>query len=485
MKLKLDSIRTDGGTQTRAVIDQNTVAQYSDDMRAGAAFPPIVVFHDGAEYWLADGFHRVMAATAAGLSEVDSDVKQGTRRDAVLFSVGANARHGLRRTNEDKRRAVETLLNDAEWRKWSNVKIAEACGVSNQFVSTMRQPLHVASSNDGRIEPVKYERNGKTFEMVPARAKSEEPQLVGNVHTVNFFAGGMTLSPELRKEVSDSYELQSPRKSDAVTLADWRTKSKAERSQLLGVRGAQKFNTQETDNIEWARWSWNPVTGCKHNCPYCYARDIANRFYPHGFEPAIVPSRLAAPGNTTVPDAAKTDIGYKNVFTCSMADLFGRWVPAEWIEAVLDQVRANKQWNFLFLTKFPGRLAEFQFPDNAWVGTSVDCQARVAAAEAAFRNVKAAVKWLSCEPLLEPLRFNSLSMFQWIVIGGSSKSTQTPAWNPPRQWVASLESHAWNCGVKVYEKTNLTFDRVREYPGTETERAKLPEQLKYMPTMGD
>jgi protein gp37 len=123
-----------------------------------------------------------------------------------------------------------------------------------------------------------------------------------------------------------------------------------------------KMNDQKTDNIEWALWSWNPVTGCLHNCDYCYARDIANRFYPQAFKPSIVPARLSAPANTQVPEEASHNVGYKNVFTCSMADLFGKWVPAEWIQAVLDVARANPQWNFLFLTKFPIRMAEFDFP---------------------------------------------------------------------------------------------------------------------------
>lgn len=173
-------------------------------------------------------------------------------------------------------------------------------------------------------------------------------------------------------------------------------------------------------------------------------------------------------------------MGHRNVFTCSMADLFGRWVPTEWIEAVLAAVRAAPKWNFLFLTKFPIRLAEFDFPDNAWVGTSVDCQARVANAERAFRRVKAGVKWLSCEPLLEPLAFGDLGAFDWVVLGGASRSSKTPAWHPPRPWVAALHAEAARLGVRVYEKANL-LDRVREYPGVPAAApTEAPRELRYL-----
>jgi protein gp37 len=175
-------------------------------------------------------------------------------------------------------------------------------------------------------------------------------------------------------------------------------------------------------------------------------------------------------------------MGNRNVFTCSMADLFGKWVPQEWISAVLGQVEANPQWNFLFLTKFPVRLAEFEFPDNAWVGTTVDCQARVKNAERSFRRVQAAVKWLSVEPLLEPLTFDDLGAFQWIVLGGASASSQTPEWHPPREWSEALRCQAQKLGIGVYEKRNL-LERVRQYPGLQAKAQDLPKTLRYLPTL--
>jgi protein gp37 len=165
-----------------------------------------------------------------------------------------------------------------------------------------------------------------------------------------------------------------------------------------------------------------------------------------------------------------------------MADLFGRWVPAEWIEAVLDTVRKCSEWTFLFLTKFPIRMAEFDFPQNTWVGTTVDCQARVKNAEKAFRKVKAGVKWLSCEPLIEPLKFSDLGAFNWMVIGGASESSKTPEWVPPRAWVEDLKKAAKAAGCLAYEKENALV-RECSYPDVPwQEPTEAPESLRYLPT---
>ncbi len=145
-------------------------------MIAGAVFPPVVVFFDGLEYWLADGFHRVNAAIQAGIEHINVDVKEGDKRDALLYAVGANSSHGLRRTNEDKRNAVLLLLNDPEWREWSNVEIAKACAVSHTFVNNLRSSLETVSSEKsdrtyttkhGTVSRMNTERIGSTSKIDP------------------------------------------------------------------------------------------------------------------------------------------------------------------------------------------------------------------------------------------------------------------------------------------------------------------------------
>lgn len=269
---------------------------------------------------------------------------------------------------------------------------------------------------------------------------------------------------------------------DWIGLAEWETLSAEERASTLSlIEGDGKFNEQKTDSIEWALWSWNPITGCLHNCPYCYARDIAQDKYTslpvdERFAPTFYPNRLLMPSRTKVPDVMAIDdpirrIGRRNVFTCSMADLFGKWVPTEWIEAVLGQIAANPQWTFLLLTKFPIRMAEFDFPPNTWIGTSVDRQYTVDRAEKAFTKIRAGgyqgVAWLSCEPMLERLTFSSLEMFDWLVMGGSTWSTQTPNYWPPVRDTIHLVNQADAVGIPIYMKTNLGIkdeSRIREYP---------------------
>ena len=237
----------------------------------------------------------------------------------------------------------------------------------------------------------------------------------------------------------------------------------------LRVTSQSTFNSQDNDSIEWAKWTWNPVTGCLHGCDFCYARDIANYRFPQKFAPTFLPERLAAPRNTHVPKDANSDISYRNVFVCSMADLWGKWVPTEIIEYVLQEVRANQQWNFLFLTKFPARYEEFagKLPRNCWMGTTVVEQANVERAEKAFTKlVKAGhegVRWLSVEPMFERITFNQPDLFHWFVTGGASKSSQTPAFVPPSEWVAHLHDQVQKVGGAFYMKTNIRF---REYPSS-------------------
>lgn len=160
--ISIDRIRIDGGTQARAGINEETVAEYAEAIEAGAIMPPVVLYYDGQNYWLADGFHRLHAHLQADCPEVHAEVKSGTQRDAVLHACGANASHGLRRTNADKRRAVEVLLRDGEWSSWSDNQIAKACGVSQPFVSKLRSEL---SSNGYKIgEHRTVERNGTVYQ---------------------------------------------------------------------------------------------------------------------------------------------------------------------------------------------------------------------------------------------------------------------------------------------------------------------------------
>lgn len=162
-QLPLDVLRTDGGTQPRTAINWTTVAEYAEDMAQEAAFPPVVVYHDGADYWLADGFHRYHAAVRLELPTIDAEVRPGTLAEAQWYSYSVNQSHGLRRTNEDKRRAVEAALQHPYAGRYSGEQIAKHCGVSNAMVSRYRESISYIVRDEPQERTVT--RNGTTYTM--------------------------------------------------------------------------------------------------------------------------------------------------------------------------------------------------------------------------------------------------------------------------------------------------------------------------------
>ena len=141
--VKLSEVRIDGGTQPRTALSQDVIGEYAE---AIDPLPPGRAMFDGSVYWLYDGFHRYFAHKVAGRDAMPLDITDGTQRDAVLASLSVNADHGLRRTNDDKRKAVQTVLADAEWSQWSSHKIAETCRVSHWFVERVRTEAPAATT---------------------------------------------------------------------------------------------------------------------------------------------------------------------------------------------------------------------------------------------------------------------------------------------------------------------------------------------------
>ena len=168
--VKISDIRTDGDTQNRCEFDRDLVSEYSRAMHGGAVFPPMLVFFDGTHYWLADGFHRHAACVDIGLEFVDVEVREGSLRDAQLYSFSANANHGKRRTNADKRRAVQTMLGDAEWSQLSDREIARICQVSNDFVSRQRKESSLSLNDSENSKERTYTtRHGTEAKMNTAK----------------------------------------------------------------------------------------------------------------------------------------------------------------------------------------------------------------------------------------------------------------------------------------------------------------------------
>lgn len=180
MQLKLSAIRLDGGTQARVSLNDAVVMEYSEHLKEGAKFPALVVFHDGSNYWLADGFHRYFARKANGELEAEVEVHQGTLREAQLFAFGANRGRGLKTNNEDSRSIINRMLTDDEWKQWSDTQIAKHVGVSKMTVGRIRHALE----EQGKVAPKKeskyVDKHGNestmnTAKLTKAKPTNEEP----------------------------------------------------------------------------------------------------------------------------------------------------------------------------------------------------------------------------------------------------------------------------------------------------------------------
>jgi hypothetical protein len=181
MKILLSKIRIDGDTQARIEINYGVVTEYAEKMRDGVQFPPVVTYFDGANYWLADGFHRYHASKANATKEVESDVKEGTQRDAQLYSFGANDDHGLRRTVDEKKRVVLRMLDDFEWSELSDREIARICNVSHPFVGKLREGLKEVPTPKTVEDRPKAEKQKVEVKAVEAEEEFEEDDELHNM----------------------------------------------------------------------------------------------------------------------------------------------------------------------------------------------------------------------------------------------------------------------------------------------------------------
>lgn len=265
----------------------------------------------------------------------------------------------------------------------------------------------------------------------------------------------------------------------------------------------------QSTKIDWCDASWNPVTGCLHGCEYCYARSIATRFsaenmertfegrcvnwfsdgpkeldcpvyanghkqpYPFGFTPTFHRYKLDEPQKWTRP---------RTIFVCSMADLFGEWVPDEWIIEVLNACRKAPWHRYLFLTKNPERYDRLEDADlitdrdmNFWLGSTTTDITR----DKLHYN-QALHTFQSCEPMLAPWPLaravNQISKWngwlpEWVIFGAETGNRKGKV-IPEKAWVDNAVQMCRNMGAKVFMKESL-----REIMGPDF-RQEFPWEVK-------
>lgn len=455
------------------LVEGEEFEELASDIKRNGLREPILLNHD--KTILIDGRNRYRACEASGADPVYETLPERYTETMILdlivsknlarrhMNAGQKAFIGA----EYEERYAEAIKAEESRRK------ATAIGDRNSHHSNALSTRTPADRQESRYERESTTRaaqiTGSSGRSV-ARAKAIErdaPDLAAKVR-----AGELALdaADKQRRERVRHMPRPEPAPKPGPVMLTLRTHDGRE---FLYPKPAGKvtFTQQTGEGISWAKWSWNPVTGCLHGCDYCYARAIAARFpdgFPAGFTPLFHEERLEAPANTTIPAEHRKEetpcdpygCPYKRVFVCSMADLYGRWVPDDWINRVHASMLASPRWQYILLTKFPGRYPGLKLPPSAWVGTSVDEQKRVRIAEDAFRKINGVkVKWLSLEPLREPLEFTDLSMFDWVVIGAQTATVQpdgpVPAFAPPFEWVARIVAQAREAGCKVHLKPNL------------------------------
>lgn len=220
--------------------------------------------------------------------------------------------------------------------------------------------------------------------------------------------------------------------------------------------------------IEWTEWTWNPASGCtkvSQGCKHCYAERLWPRLSAPGqpyqgrrfTDVAFHHERLAEPLKWRKP---------RKVFVNSMSDLMHPDLTMEQISAVIEVIRQADRHIFQVLTKRPERLASFTWPSNAWLGVSVEDQAAADSRIPLLQQTSASVRFLSCEPLLEPVTL-ALDGIDWVIVGGE---TGQRARIMDADWARDIHRQCSAAGVAFFmkqmtHKVEIPADLlVREYP---------------------
>lgn len=247
ISLPLKDLKVDHRLQIRATVNPEYIGRLSESYSAGDDIPPPIAFWDGTTYWLADGFNRVPAAKDAGIDALEVDVHDGDFRAALLWAVGPenpnnDKTRALPITNADKRRKVEMLLADPEWREWSNAKIAYACCVSAPYVGEIRREVFPEEARAGKDMLAACPKCKRTYALGAAGRLCENEKCGGTITTRNvsgkrkFLQGKGRQRKFTRKGKTGTIKLP-PEKDSGNDLAE--LKRLLDRGDELGMRWAE------------------------------------------------------------------------------------------------------------------------------------------------------------------------------------------------------------------------------------------------------
>ncbi len=447
------------------LIEGEEFAELVADVKRNGLREPIVITHDRKT--LVDGRNRFRACEAAGADVVEL-VLSSRYTEAMILDLIVSANLARRHLNPGQR-AMVALEYEAAYAATVHVGSPKGADRTLSDVETVADLPPADDRKSREKAAAAVGASGRAVQQAKA-VQRDAPDLADQVRSGKL---ALDAADRKRKERIASKPKPEPAPKPSPVMLTLRTNT-GEEVAYPQPQGKPTFNETPGGGISWAAWSWNPVTGCLHGCNYCYARELATSerlkaAYPVGFTPLFHHERLDAPANTAIPERHRDDPSYRRVFVCSMADLYGRWVPDEWIDQVHTSMLASPQWEYLLLTKFPARYGGLDLPPAAWVGTSVDEQKRVRIAEDAFRQIDGVkVKWLSLEPLTEPLEFTDLSMFDWVVIGAQTETRQptgiVPAFAPHYDWVHRIYAQAREAGCNIHFKPNLITSPGMQWP---------------------
>lgn len=268
----------------------------------------------------------------------------------------------------------------------------------------------------------------------------------------------------------------------------------------------------EKTKIDWCDSTWNPVTGCLHGCEYCYARGIAKRFGGWDFSPGMARVNISddrtyiCPGRDYYGEIKETEYGTvaditdpflnergkcaypfgfmptlhryrlydyigkqgRNIFVCSMADLFGSWVPDSWIEEVFSACEEAPQHKYLFLSKNPQRYVWLQYNEklieknNMWYGASVTDRKSWKKVVDAFGDIKCSYKlFISIEPILENVALTdkwdecaAINYMNWVIVGAETGRRKNKV-IPRREWIEKIVEDCRRYNTPLFMKSSL------------------------------